>query len=571
MSTGSSSNVVKRFQKTALTLGMVVGEPEALGKQGLVSGSQMTHKQAGERKFLIDGTIPEEGDEEHIGSESLRVKLFKEEPELSLHTQPSTRNLQAHSHTHLRPDISGRDSYVSELCVKIVLQDGSEAEIQIRDYDQDPVFEVMRFAIQYQISDLALIELIRRRVMREILRKKGMYKPVTHTAHHGAQKTNVFQTQPAQKPQNQLFGARRASDNLNMNMNNLISQSSKNFKKLTDSASKAALTEASNSGLHSSQVSGSNGNLMQKLQPQSSAGKAGVSNTQHTRTQVGTTVQTGLNILLNPQYSQLGPQKLSKPAQKAGLLHQSQNNRSLLQVSGSRERDFQPNVTTQSNGQTWTSRDNTRQIGVISGDQMSSQRARQAPSNSIDRSRQKQELLYHSSSREIRPETMTHNLYKQPYGSGMLQRQNSDTSPGPSTGGLPSGRQQIPEVSYTLSTAGQRSKVASGTGSSATPPPHSNTSTPTGQTQETRQKLSSVASLRAASTQEWLFGLLDSDGDGSIGANDFDIDKLSDMTSADVFDALQEVLEMVSQTDVRVDRNMWIEVMRSVAERGVWG
>lgn len=60
--------------------------------------------------------------------------------------------------------------------VNLVLLDGQERTINVTNLNEDPVFEVMRFAIEHKISDLALVEILRRRIAREILRVKGLYK-----------------------------------------------------------------------------------------------------------------------------------------------------------------------------------------------------------------------------------------------------------------------------------------------------------------------------------------------------------------------------------------------------------
>lgn len=64
----------------------------------------------------------------------------------------------------------------SLLKVNLVLLDGEEMTINITSLDEDPLFEVMKFALTYRINDLALIELLRRRISREIMRFKGNYK-----------------------------------------------------------------------------------------------------------------------------------------------------------------------------------------------------------------------------------------------------------------------------------------------------------------------------------------------------------------------------------------------------------
>jgi hypothetical protein len=56
------------------------------------------------------------------------------------------------------------------------MTDGEEAVLNIYDLDEDPIFDVMKFAIQYRIKDIALIELLRRKIERDIDRQLGRYK-----------------------------------------------------------------------------------------------------------------------------------------------------------------------------------------------------------------------------------------------------------------------------------------------------------------------------------------------------------------------------------------------------------
>lgn len=60
--------------------------------------------------------------------------------------------------------------------INLVTLEGEELQISITNLDDDPLFEILKFAILYRIDDLALIEMIRRRVTREIGRMKGLYK-----------------------------------------------------------------------------------------------------------------------------------------------------------------------------------------------------------------------------------------------------------------------------------------------------------------------------------------------------------------------------------------------------------
>lgn len=551
--------------------GYILQGGDAYSKPVSSKPQQMTSQHAEEFRYDTRQAIPEELEEDQaFKPENLRVRLFKEESTSSQDTSEQHSHLTGkhaeNSHrTMLRPGNSERDSFLPKLSFSIVFQDGSEAELEITDYDEDPVFEVMRFAIKYRIADLALVELLRRRVVREIMRKKGMYKATPSNHHNAGSKTGAVPAMMGStKPQNLSFTTRRASEGIGLNSQIGLSQTSKNLRKITEAIGKPLQIETSSSGLHSSQVSGSNSNLIPKVQSHSSAAKASTQNSQPSWKGSVSSSQNGLNSLLNPQLGAhlLIPPPNSKTKLKPGQGNQSQDSRSFFQASISRERDYSQSggVPTPSPNDTPTEQ---RRIGVQgSGSQIG--RARQAPSNSIDNSKTKNELLYHTTTREIRPETVTHNLYKQPVPSGGLYRQNSDSSQGPGqgSGSQHSSRSQIPEVSYTLSKVAHQVKVASGTGSSTTPPAKQS-STPQG-------PLASVHALAAPETHDWLFGLLDSDKDGLISARDMDLERLTDATSADVFEALQVVLEAVFERSLRLDRDGWMQLMRDLAATRVW-
>lgn len=547
------------------------GDPYA--KPVSLKPQQMISQHAEEFKYDTRQAIPEEFEEDQaFKAENLRVRLFKEDSTTSQDTTEQhshiTGKLAENPHRNmLRPGNSERDSFLPKLSFGIVFQDGSEAELEITDYDEDPIFEVMKFAIKFRIADLALIELLRRRVVREIMRKKGMYKATPSNHHNAGSKTGAAPAMMGStKPQNLSFTTRRASEGIGLNAQIGLTQTSKNLKKITESIAKPLQIETSSSGLHSSQVSGSNSNLIPKVQSHSSAAKASTQNTQTSWRGPVSSSQNGLNSLLNPQFGThlLIPPPNSKTKLKPGQANQTQDSRSFLQASMSRERDYSQSggVPTPSPNDTPT--EQRRMALQGSGSQMG--RARQAPSNSIDNSKAKNELLYHTTTREIRPETVTHNLYKQQVPSGGLYRQNSDSSQGAGQGqgggSQHSSRSQIPEVSYTLSKVAQQVKVASGTGSSTTPPAKQS-ATPQG-------PLASVHALAAPETHEWLFGLLDSDKDGLISARDMDLERLTDATSADVFEALQVVLEAVFERSLRLDRDGWMLLMRDLAATRVW-
>ena len=62
------------------------------------------------------------------------------------------------------------------LKVNVVMMDGTERYIHVDDRFDDPVYHVMMFCIENKIDDIALLEIIKRRVAREIMRVKGTYK-----------------------------------------------------------------------------------------------------------------------------------------------------------------------------------------------------------------------------------------------------------------------------------------------------------------------------------------------------------------------------------------------------------
>lgn len=67
------------------------------------------------------------------------------------------------------------DEQSVSLKINFITLEGEELTINIPDLEDDPIFTLMTFAVEQRINDLALIEVLRRKVKREIMRIKGNY------------------------------------------------------------------------------------------------------------------------------------------------------------------------------------------------------------------------------------------------------------------------------------------------------------------------------------------------------------------------------------------------------------
>lgn len=88
-------------------------------------------------------------------------------PEVDSSSHNSGKGYQR-SYQNMTP-VKGKQQPMNALKVYIVLPDETEACIQIES-DKDISFAVMNFCIQYGIDDIALVEVIRRRILRELVR-----------------------------------------------------------------------------------------------------------------------------------------------------------------------------------------------------------------------------------------------------------------------------------------------------------------------------------------------------------------------------------------------------------------
>ena len=135
-------------------------------------------------KANLTMTIPEEEEPNHEQfRKDVRTKLFKEYGigELSDKTSQGVGS----SAKQNKPSNTGENSLNSQkqkeneeslaLKINFITLEGDEWIINIPDLEEDPIFAIMGFAIERRISDLAILEIIRRKAQREIMRIKGNY------------------------------------------------------------------------------------------------------------------------------------------------------------------------------------------------------------------------------------------------------------------------------------------------------------------------------------------------------------------------------------------------------------
>lgn len=160
------------------------------------------------KKANLTMTIPEEEDESYATHKrkGIRTRLFKEHG-INYLTDPgatSTTSLKSAKRTILgdqygietKPKIDSPQG----MKINLIMLDGQEMCIQVADLNEDPLYAVMAFAIEYKINDLALIEILRRKAQREIMRIKGQYnrRPTHEMLNVGGDSTPEMSTSTLQ-------------------------------------------------------------------------------------------------------------------------------------------------------------------------------------------------------------------------------------------------------------------------------------------------------------------------------------------------------------------------------------